>query len=109
MPGVRHLLLRSSKPAVFVVVFGAALTWKATEARAVTPAAAAAHRRRELGGACTEQAHFNAASKERIQQLLKDVQTKSTKQCIEDAFDGAVKTHEIGFPQTRTGNGVSSD
>jgi hypothetical protein len=37
-----------------------------------------------------------------VEEILKSLDSKTTKEKIESIYDGAVKTHEIGFPQSRS-------
>jgi hypothetical protein len=42
---------------------------------------------------------------EHINRMLMNLKTKSFREKIDDAYDGAVKTHEIGFPSSVTDRG----
>jgi hypothetical protein len=46
-----------------------------------------------------EQARARASE---MAELVESLDAKSAKAKIEDAYDGAVRTHELGFPASRT-------
>jgi hypothetical protein len=41
------------------------------------------------------------ARAEEIRKLLASLPSKTAQEKLEDAYDGAVRTHEIGFPESR--------
>ena len=44
----------------------------------------------------------NGSSQKAIEEMLKSLDKKTTKEKLESVYDCAVKTHEIGFPQSRS-------
>ena len=43
----------------------------------------------------------NGSSQKAIEEMLKSLDKKTTKEKLETVYDCAVKTHEIGFPQSK--------
>ena len=57
----------------------------------------------QLGSGAHNHSSTRAAREQsaKIGQLIDDLKTKSTREKLEGAFDGAVRTHSIGFPQQK--------
>mmetsp|Transcript_21394 Transcript_21394/g.62316 ORF Transcript_21394/g.62316 Transcript_21394/m.62316 type:complete len:92 (+) Transcript_21394:85-360(+) len=54
----------------------------------------------------TADAAFVVDSKKELDRLLRhDLHTKSVREKVSDAYDGAVRTHELGFPSIRPPDG----
>mmetsp|Transcript_30916 Transcript_30916/g.69455 ORF Transcript_30916/g.69455 Transcript_30916/m.69455 type:complete len:89 (+) Transcript_30916:198-464(+) len=61
-----------------------------------TPSVPANHLRQTSGS------HQGKKQAEQIQEILKQLPKKSSAEKIEAAYDGALRTHSIGFPSTKS-------
>ncbi|KAJ1443747.1 hypothetical protein B484DRAFT_414382 [Ochromonadaceae sp. CCMP2298] len=62
---------------------------------------------KQLRDPANPQAKHVRDSKEAMASLLLDLEHKSFRDKVNDAYDGAIKTHEIGFPVTAGTQGAA--